>query len=306
MRLIASALSLAVILPFSGGALAEFSLNWTRINTTGPVGPGCLNPTCSLVSQQENDEDIFAPPGQTPFVYERVQDPQSGLNYYHMIVGDPEQGFAQEVFIQVGTRSDFQGVPPLQGGFSSSSGGQPPVEEIARFSSGGNPLANDQTFTGTGTGNPSRVQMRQLMTDADGGLTVDFVKNRYLEKPTISNTIDASDVNMSFIIDGSGNLYTTPAPSAVTNIVEHRGANVPPDASARFDMATDAPNAHVTAGQYTTTNPAAGDPGGPYTYADPLENVPLSFDDPVWSNFFDHREANPWSYPENRPSPPPP
>ena len=266
-------------------AQAEFSLNWTR-DTPNPTFFGTDVVHGSAVSTG------------TPFVYERVQDPVTGVRYYHMIIGDEgdPQRFGQEVYIQVGTISlGVQGLGQI-GTVGSSSGGA-----IGVSGNGLNPLGSDAA-AGNASGNPSRVQMRQFMRD--GELTVDFVKDRFLEKPTISNTIDASDISMSFVIDGSGNPYTAPTASQVTNVVEHRGPELPPEASARFDMAIDAQDAHVTAGQYTTTNPAPGDPGGPYTYADPLENVPLDL--PTWQGFFDHRETNPWSYPENRPAAPPP
>lgn len=289
---------LAAVL-LAGAAHAEFNLNWQADGNPPADSGGCwqFSPDCSIV---EVGGDIVA--GQTPFVYQVVQ--QNGQNYYHMIVGDPESGFAQEVYIEAGGANIF----PQAGSASlvrqsSSSGGaiDPSCEsELGCFANTNaeNPLSSDPAFSGNASGNPSRVQMRQLLVDGD--LTVDFVKDRFAEKPVISNVIDADDLLATFVIDGTGNLYTTPDSSPVTNTVEHRGADLPPQASARFDMAVDAPDAHVTAGQYTSTNPAAGERGGPYTYADPLEDVNLA---PDWSSFFDHSQPNPWTYPEQRPTP---
>lgn len=290
---------LAMVL-LSAGARAEFELNWQVDGTPPPDSGGCwqFSPDCTIV---EVGGDLVA--GQTPFVYQVVQ--QNGQNYYHMIVGDPESGFAQEVYIEAGGANIF----PQAGSASlvrqsSSSGGaiDPSCESVLGCfanTNAENPLSSDPAFSGNASGNPSRVQMRQLLVD--GELTVDFVKDRFAEKPVISNVIDAEDLLATFVIDGTGNLYSTAASSPVTNTVEHRGADLPPQDSASFDMAVDAPDANVTAGQYTTTNPVAGLPGGPYTYADPLENVNLA---PDWSSFFDHTQPNPWTYPGNRPTPP--
>lgn len=284
----------------AGAAHAEFNLNW-QVDGNPPVSSGgCVNVGCTIV--EVGSEEIG---GQTPFVYQVVQ--QGGQNYYHMIVGDPESGFAQEVYIQAGGANNFQGSQVGLSGQLSSSGGvaqpgapQDCIEDCGLGTNAANPLSSNSTFSGNASGNPSRVQMRQLLIDADGGLTVDFVKDRFAEKPVISNVIEADDLLATFVIDGTGNLYTTANSSPVTNTVEHRGADLPPQNSANFDMAVDAPDAHVTAGQYTTTNPAAGQPRGPYTYADPLEDVNLA---PDWSSFFDHSQPNPWTYPENRPTP---
>lgn len=296
-----SAAGLAVMAFVAGNAQAEFELNWQADGTPPPTSGGCWqsSPDCTIV---EVGEDIV--PGQTPFIYQRVQ--QNGQNYYHMVIGDPDSGFAQEVYIQAGGTSLFgQGNRAdinLWQQMSSSGGAIDPACDselgCGQNTNAFDPLSSDPAFSGNASGNPSRVQMRQLLVD--GELTVDFVKDRFAEKPVISNIIDAEDLLATFVIDGTGNLYSTAASSPVTNTVQHRGADLPPPESASFDMAVDAPNAHVTAGQYTATNPAAGLPGGPYTYADPLENVNLA---PDWRSFFDHSQPNPWTYTDNRPTP---
>lgn len=281
---------------FGGIAHAEFNLNWERDNPTGAPGPGCPNlpglAECSRITHEEGGEGGLSPIGQSRFVYEMVQD-ETGANYYHMIVGTPEDGFAQELYIEVSAGSPFQGVAPISGRTSSSGGAG--AASVGTEGAGFAPLDSDRQFTGNATGNPNRVQMRQLMTD--GELTVDFVKNVFLEKPTITSTINGADMVSTFIIDGSGNPLNQANPSPVTNTVELLDPAVP-EGSANFDMATDAQNSRVTAGEYTTANPVAGAQGAPYVYADPNEDVNLN---PSWADFFDHREDNPWAYEENRP-----
>lgn len=297
-------------------AWAEFTLNWTADNPT-PVFSG------TTIYHSDVFEGGTIPQfEQTPFIYERVMD--GTTPYYHMIVGDPASGFAQEVYIQTG----FNGGPVNQplcagpvncGGVIPASGRLNPTEHSASdgetwsfdgftlaLGSGSDPLGTDATFTGNSSGNPTRVQMRQLVTDGD--LTVDFVKDKYLEKPSITNIIDAADLNATVIIDSTGNpLNSAATASVVTNTTELKGSNLPPDISSpnggpsavRFDMATDAQNPHVTAGQYFYT-PGSSDKGssGTYTYSEGGANI-----NPDWSSYFDHSETNPWAFPDNRPTP---
>ncbi|MCC6302512.1 MAG: hypothetical protein IT489_06905 [Gammaproteobacteria bacterium] len=287
-------------------AWAEFTLNWTS-DTGNPVFSGT---NITQTDDGGNDQLIG---GQTPFVYERVLD--GTTPYYHLIVGDPASGFAQEVYIQAGffgqTGGNCRGPVTCAGTADaigptvSASGGDTAVA-FGFEGNGFDPLSSDATSSGNSSGNPSRVQMRQLVTDGD--LTVDFVKDKYLEKPSITNIIDASDLNATVIIDSTGNpLNSAATASVVTNTTELKGANLPPDVSSpnggpsavRFDMATDAPDAHVTAGRYSyAPGPGPGGSGGTYTYSEGSANI-----NPDWSSYFDAGEANPWAYPDNRPTP---
>lgn len=308
---------------FAGTARAEFDLNWQVDGTPLAGTGGCYQfaPDCSIIVHHDETGEVLLS-DQTPFVYQKVTD-VNGRTYYHMIIGaGPDEagfdGFAQEVYIEYGGATGFvpgqattlpaSGGPNLASRLSSSGGAIDPFcfENCGPNTNAADPLGS-QAVSGSATGNPNRVQMRQLLIDGD--LTADFVKDRFLEKPTITNRIDAADIEATMIIDGSGSLYTPPpgeqpASSQVINTVVHRGANLPPEASATFDMADldTQPGAtpNVTAGEYTTTDPNVGLPGGPYIYADPLENVNLA---PDWSSFFDHGQTNPWSFPNNRPTP---
>lgn len=311
------------------GALAEFNLNW-QADTANPAFPrsfifedenGNLIPlTDAVIHDDITVGETIIIGNQTPFVYEKVM--EGGVPYYHMIVGDPDSGFAQEVYIRAGINafgffntggacsgpgSCDEGTATFNVGpdFSASAGrgsdNDPTVSNAFR------PLDPDFTISGNMSANPNRVQMRQLLVDGD--LTLDFVKDRYIEKPSISNTIEDAEFRSTFAMDSTGNPYTSSAtPSAVTNTVEHLGPNVPPDvrppgggpSSASFDMSTDADISVVTAGRYTWT-PGTGPDGslGTYDYVGGGGPSPSI----NWGSFFDHREANPWSYPDNRPTP---
>ncbi|MCC6207128.1 MAG: hypothetical protein IT488_03100 [Gammaproteobacteria bacterium] len=287
-------------------AWAEFTLNWTS-DTGNPVFSG------TSVTQTDDGGNDQLLPNQTPFVYERVLD--GTTPYYHLIVGDPESGFAQEVYIQAGYTAQTggncrgpvscAGIADPIGPSVSASGGDTAVS-FGFEGNGFDPLSSDAVSSGNASGNPSRVQMRQLVTDGD--LTVDFVKDTFAEKPSITNTIDAADLNATIVIDSTGNPLTSAATaSVVTNTTELLGSNLPPDVSSpnggpssvRFDMATDAQNSHVTAGMYSYT-PGSGPGGssGTYTYSEGSANI-----NPDWGSSFDTRETNPWSYPDNRPTP---
>lgn len=291
---------------YAGPAVAEFTLNWTA-DTANPVFSGTL-----IIQTDEQGTDQFVG-NQTPFIYERVLD--GTTPYYHLVVGDPASGFAQEVYIQAGfiaqTGGSCRGPITCAGTAAaigpdfSASGGATAVS-FGFEGNGFDPFASNATSSGNSTGNPSRVQMRQLVTDGD--LTVDFVKDKYAEKPSITNTIDTADLNATLRIDSSGNpLNSAATASAVTNTVELRGTDLPPDvtppgggpSSVRFDMATDAQTPHVTAGKYSYS-PGSGPGGssGTYTYSEGGANI-----NPDWSSYFDHGEANPWAYPTNRPTP---
>lgn len=308
---LALALASTALLLGSTGVRAEFVLNWSQQSANPAFSPdqqmtGCNQPPCVW-----HDTDVGNPgpvQNQSPFMYERVT--LDGNTYYHMVLGDPDTGFGQEVFIQVGGNNNlFSGAgldPSVEGAggplanASSSSRG---TADGVTFDGGAqaDPLSQNQTFTGNTTGNPMRVQMRQLMTD--GELTVDFHKNTFLDKPNIRNEIETSEIRSLFFMDSTGNRYDTMAtPSAVTNTLELLDPDVP-DSSAVFNAA-EAAGASITAGRYTyapTTGAVGnnfGGAGGAYQYFDGGSNL-----NPDWGSFFDHREANPWALPANRPTP---
>lgn len=302
----------------TSAAHAEFVLNWSQQSANPAFFPdqqinGCTQPPC--IVHNLDDGTPFTVQNQSPFLYERVT--LDGNTYYHMVLGDPDTGFGQEVFIQVGGNNNlYPGAgldpnvdPTIEGsegplaGASSSSRG---TANGTTFDGGAqsNPLSQDRVFTGTATGNPMRVQMRQLMTD--GELTVDFVKNVFLDKPSIRNELETAEIRSLFQMDSTGNRYNTMAtPSVVTNVLELRSPEVP-EGSALFDAAQ-AEGAAITAGRYTYTPTTGavgtnyGGAGGTYEYFGGAGNgVNLDRD---WTIYFDHREANPWALPANRPTP---
>jgi hypothetical protein len=325
----AAALLGAMPLLHAPGALAEFNLNW-QADSANPAFPrsflfedeqGNIIPLTDAVVHDHTGETVIIE-GQSPFVYEKVR--EGNVNYYHMIVGDPDSGFAQETYIRAGvnpfsvfmtfgqctgpgTCDEGTATLPIGSDFSASAGRGSDNDPLNFESNAMQPLNPNFALSGNMTANPNRVQMRQLLVDGD--MTLDFVKNRYADKPSLSNTIENAEFRSVFSVDSTGNPYTSSAtPSAVTNTVEHLGQDLPPDvrppgggpSSASFDMSTDSDNSVVTAGRYTWA-PGTGPDGslGTYSYVGGSGPNPNT----NWSSFFDHREDNPWSYPDNRPTP---
>lgn len=228
---------------------------------------------------------------QTPFLYETVTDPNTSITYYHMVLGSTASGFAQEVYIE--NNSSF-GI--FQGGPSSASPGD----------GGGTGLAGNRTdplgvidgvVTGDGSGNPTKVIMRQVMDDPF--ITSEFLKDNFTNKPKITQDIASADMTSHVLLDMSNSDYgTSNAPGAFVNTVSATTGGTPFAGS--FNMASDAQKATVTAGEYSYAPGAGGgDSGGTYNYADgDSTGVESSV---VWEVFWDPAEPNPWVDATNHP-----
>ncbi len=273
-----------ILLAFTTVSRAEFVLNWSQ-DTAFPTFSGTNIIHGSSVIQN-----------QTPFVYERVISSE-GIPFYHMIIGNPDAGFAQETYIQA-MPSNVGNFLGAIGPESSASGGATGGGSSPTSSNAADPL-DATVLGGNGSGNPERVQMRQILKD--GELTMEFLKQGFSGKPVISHTIDSERHNAVFIIDGSELTYDDRDTAAqITNTLWILDPDIPVESS-RFDVDIDAQQTFVTAGRYEyIAGPGFGGSRGSYEYFGGGVNPA-----PDWSSFFDFREANPWSYPENRPSSPP-
>lgn len=126
-----------------------------------------------------------------------------GKNYYHVIIGDVGDTFRLEYMIEAstgwGTYDGFSGGPASASAYTagSISGCDTSSCEYNMI----NPYdsnATDYERTGTGTGNPSRVVMRQVLDDgetyneflkgaSDGGDSSTYFDKKPLIKQTITN-----------------------------------------------------------------------------------------------------------------------
>lgn len=277
-----------------------------------PNNPGSTMSTCV---DRGGSECAFGGgiTSQTPFLIETVgtccediqlpeivTDPSNGLEYYHMIIGDPADGFVQEVYIQrsasfgvFGTGWDVQGGV---GGLSSASGGAPDDND-GESGNGTDPLDITALATGTGSGNPNRVIMRQIVND--GEMSMEFLKDKYDRKPVIAQSLDAPDITSSVVIDMRNSTYSDMnTTGTMLNTMSLLGPDAPQD-QANFDMANDAQNSFVDAGRYTyTTGAGPGGSGGSYNYlgVGTVDMTTIS-----WENFFNPDTSGPWSFTTNRP-----
>lgn len=273
-------LSISFIIPILWCSFthAEFELNFKPVETpvtlsdfpkggydnTGQAFscPNAANPDCFNGTQQSTDT--------TPFFYERVD------GYWHIIVGDQGTEFIQESYI------------PILGLFHSYSGGREPVfftldGNLEQWSGNGwDPLGvnhdtygvDNSSFTGNGTGDPTKVLVRQVMgpgtlgntgtrveewTCTGGAFCQEFLKSEEAFKPIIKQSYSGADLIMNFSLDMSSILYTDKdTPAVFTNVIEvidpdfplpnTMGATAP--APNKFDMATDSQHSTVNAGQY--------------------------------------------------------
>jgi len=207
----------------------------------------------------------------TPFLQERVRDPATGRIYYHVVLGRPEDGFAQEYYSWVGPSS------AMQMGAGSSSFGNPNC--FYSNCNGKNPLGPDNVVTGSGTGGSYRystgqvlghVSVRQLLGvftyDAAAGdwtcadaYCEDFHKP-WFKKPrivqTFSGTSAGTAVSARFELDlGGQDMLTMPQTATAPTITFSFQAG--PGGSAQFDLARDAPGASYSAGRYCRGVPDA-------------------------------------------------
>jgi hypothetical protein len=149
------------------------------------------------------------------------------------------------------------------------------------------------SVSGNGSGNPTRVTMRQIMTD--GEIMTEFLKDRYEYKPRISQAIMTPDFVSLFDVDMRQIKYndmTTTAP--ITNTMQLWGEGAPYDAAA-FDMSADSQKSTYNAGKFRY-NDGAGPGGSEGTY----DYSSGGFDQAAqsWKDYFDPNALNPWAFEE--------
>ncbi len=279
---------------------------------------GQMGAFCSLGNNIETPD-----PDTTPFYQGQVF--IGGAIYWHIIVGDPNSGFAMESY----TRD------ALGTGFGSFSGGIPTDNGAVRLENisgnGWDPLGIDTAlgvdFTGNGSGDPTRTVIRQIMGDGiwnpqtrtwncdSGAFCSEFLKDHLNFKPIIHQTINdvmaGTSMQAQFQLDMSNIAYSDNTTAGViTNTITFTG----PDSEITvggFDMATDAQNSIINGGRYVynnCSNPSflyggscwrrfsvAGGVNdyqeGSYTYSDGGTADPMEYD---WGTFLDLTQ-NPFS-----------
>lgn len=236
-------------------------------------------PGFSLPFPTDNDIGNNDP---TPFRIEEgtVNVGGSNIRFIHMIVSDPASGFAQEVFIKGTGPLRNQGDETWQmqdaGGSIGTAGKNGNCRDQSQFFSPGgacygnnaDPLGADENFTGNSTGNPTSVEMRQVMGGTwnattntwacDTEFCAEFLKDTLMNKPKITQKISTVDMNAAFIADMSAISYSDAlTPATVANTLTFTDPN-----ASGFDSATDTQSSAVTAGQFTFTPGTGWDSNG--------------------------------------------
>jgi len=252
--------------------------------------PGSL---CKIGNGIEVDD-----PDTTPFYQGQILGPDNNL-YWHIIVGDPNTGFAMESYTRMeltktgGFGSFSGGLPTDNGGFAFMTPGvysgniiQGQALEVIS-GNGWDPLRNDVDFTGNGSGDPTKTFVRQVMGDGvwnaqtkewrcdTGAFCSEFLKDSLDFKPVIRQTVNdtTADIAMriEFEIDMRNSNYsdgeTTGTMINRLTFTDLSDDGINPDApyfnldDLNFDIATDVQAGHseVTGGRYVYNDCAGKD-----------------------------------------------
>lgn len=183
-------------------------------------------------------------PGSSYYLLE--QDETNSI--HHMVVIDEAQHFKMEYYIS--TSSGTAGLTQAR----DMSGGQSdghvyPIDP------------KDPGRTGTGSGDPTRVQYRMLI--ADSGMTMDMLKNTWNNKPLLTQSIRDRDMSQDLTIDMRNSTYRQMnIPASVTFT-----ASIAGNAPVTYDS-RDNGGANITGGRFMITG-YSSDPVDPhYKYAD--------------------------------------
>ncbi len=285
--------SLLVMLSVST-ARAEFTLNFV------PVGTGTISTSIVNVDNGTDPDSNQTPYLRSGFYQlpEIVTDAATGKDYYHMIVGDLADGFIQESYVELGFGG--YGNPGEPANAASASGGDGAYNSVTTFGNGFAPLAPN---AGNGSGNPTRIIMRQIVND--GEIMMEFLKDGFDSKPKISQILVAPDITTFFDVDMRGISYsddTTVAP--MINTVQLQGEGVPTDLSGDFDMSINSADNFINAGKYIYTDGIGfGGSEGTYNYSDG------GFDHEAinWTEYLDRstdglgNPVNPWAFESAKP-----
>jgi len=275
---ILSVFTLTIANPIVNQSVAgPLDLDWTQKNAL----PSQSNPSftfvnCSAAGGGDCRHAYYGFNG-VPVMFEQYF--VDGVSYRHMIMGDPSGDFAQELIIQASPLQNTGG-PPGTNSFKTSvtasggivAGGGPgslaPVgcevgcakvivsNEITDSGNGHDPLGivvsraggnSDSVDTGIGTGYPTLTKIQMILNDGDE-FSQTFLKDSFENKPRITETITTDDLTLFVDIDMRHVSYDTA--DVIIPMINTLTFNQESDSVANFDMATDAQDANVTAGQF--------------------------------------------------------
>lgn len=228
----------------------QFGTNFTQLNCNRGEG----DVFCGARAGSGND--------LTPILLEYVV--IDGVEYSHQIIGDPDTGWVQEVYLDR---------------FGSAV-----CENVGCFNN--DPMGSAENAKGF----PTMSVIRQLMTSTVGDetFTMEFLKDKLLNKAKLTNSLVSSKINYFFESDGRELDFTAaniankaPLVMSFTILDEF----IPPSidtggpVGGNYNYATDQDNSIVDAGQVSFDAAT-----GVYTHFDPASGFNIDQD---WSSFFD-------------------
>jgi hypothetical protein len=187
---------------------------------------------------------------------------ENGVDYYHILIGDPStDDFAMDTYIRTASCQNADWNQCRDGSRpASSSDGNP--SNLRNFSDPFDPSA------GSGTGNPTRVYMRQINNGP--GFQQEYLKAKMAYKPIITQSIVNGEYSDHMVIDMTNSTLgdmTTVGNVDLTVIVRDSSS---PDNSvvSDFDLQRDADNLKISAGLWKyDAGSGPGGSSGTYTYA---------------------------------------
>lgn len=271
-RLICAVFALALVTPVS----ADFRFNFNRVGGAADAFEGGFNPTGSVTDGNDG----------TRFHQEVIN--VDGVDYIHVIVGDPALGFAQESYTAsvvdraIGnyfsinaTRRPYSAHSGgnerlLMGDFSTNQASMQDLDDQGRFGNAAFPFGQryspskadadagtslplpvDQRYriSGIGTMDPSRVVLRLSMSDAD--ISMEVFKPFLARKPKVTQTLVDGVLVSEFSADMRGLTYDDGNRAGpVVNRLTMNDPDLPGNgAGASFDMSL-AQRPYITAGRY--------------------------------------------------------
>lgn len=294
---------------YSNGALAAgFATNFRPEFSTWPFNP--VNGYCTFGNCVSSGEIGNADP--TPFGESVVN--IGGVDYFHVIVGDPATGFAMESYTRAaGLDINTGGIDRTGASFSPDGGGQERAvignasitfgasffQDVSNSSN----VFGPATVSGTGTQDPNHAVFRMTLTDPAGDMSLEVYKPFLDKKPRISQTVQDSQggvtISSAFVSDERTLGYNDMSAAApVINTLVMDNPDLPGITAADFEMSrSQIPD--VTAGRYTYTpgtkwNTSAGWNAngstfgtGTYTYIEAQGFNPLTFD---WTTVFNYTD----------------
>lgn len=282
----------AVLLALAIGGPADAAVSFT-LNFNPQVGPadypfrtGCAVNVqdCTVIGGDNINGGTAAGNDGSRFLQERLV--IDGVAYFHVIVGDPASGFANESYVTATTYGAInqavattRSSSPDSGGMERSvigdkttlsvdhqldcpppcgtdppdnlfGNGKDPLGALQYTDTNGNPAAGYRV-TGSGTMDPTRVVLRMVLSDAE--MSLEVAKPVLSNKPLISQTTSDSTMAAKYVADMRGLSYNDLGVAApVVNQLVIDDPNLPTKGVGNFDLSM-TQRSNITAGKFTFT-----------------------------------------------------